>query len=122
MNQQELALLDGQTADIRQQMAALQTRYGLDQLIVTRGEQGALIRTASGQFHSRVPEKSASLVDSVGAGDAFSAVFIHGLRNGWSTAETLLQAQRFASKIIGVRGATTSDPAFYQQFMNSLES
>ena len=122
MNQQELALLDGQTADIRQQMAALQTRYGLDQLIVTRGEQGALIRTASGQFHSRVPEKSAPLVDSVGAGDAFSAVFIHGLRNGWSTAETLLQAQRFASKIIGVRGATTSDPAFYQQFMNSLES
>jgi len=122
MNQQELALLGGQTSDIRQQMAELQTMYGLAQLIVTCGEQGALIRSANGQFHTLVPENTPSLVDTVGAGDAFSAVYIHGLRRGWSIAKTLHQAQRFAGKIIAVRGATTSDTTFYQQFIGSLES
>jgi len=101
-------------------MADLQATCGLEQLIVTLGEQGTLIRSAEGEFHSLVPKKAEHLVDTVGAGDAFSAVYIHGLRAGWSTDETLHQAQEFASKIVGLRGATTSDPAFYQEFIASL--
>jgi fructokinase len=122
MNQEELVLLSCQTIDIRQQMAEMQATCGLEQLIVTRGEKGALVRTAAGEFHSLVPEKSAPLVDTVGAGDAFSAVYIHGLRASWPIAEILSQAQRFAGKIIGVRGATINDPAFYPQFIDSLDS
>lgn len=122
MNQDELCLLGGQMDDMRRQMAELQEKYGLEQLIVTRGEQGALIRTATGQFHTLVPENTGLLVDTVGAGDAFSAVYIHGLRNGWPLAEILSQAQRFAARIIAVRGATINDPAFYQQFIDSLDT
>jgi len=121
LNQDELCLLGSQTDDIRQQMAELQAKYGLEQLIVTRGEQGALIRTADGHFHTLVPENTALLVDTVGAGDAFSAVYIHGLRSGWSIAEILFQAQRFAGMIIAVRGATVNAPAFYQQFIDSFD-
>jgi fructokinase len=120
MNQEELFLLGEAATDLRQQMAELQETCGLEQLIVTRGEQGTLIRTSAGEFHSLVPEKVGRLVDTVGAGDAFSAIYIHGLRAGWSIDANLSHAQRFASKIIGLRGATTIDSAFYQEFNHSL--
>ncbi len=122
MNQNELTLLAGnQATDTDQQMAELLMTYGLEQVIVTRGEQGAQIRTAAGETHSLVPEQAEHLVDTVGAGDAFSAVYLHGLRAGWPIVKTLRHAQSFASKIVGLRGATTSDPAFYQQFIDSLD-
>lgn len=120
MNQEELRQLGEQKSEIHQQMAELQATCGLEQLIVTRGEQGTLIRTAAGAFHSLVPKKADHLVDTVGAGDAFSAVYIHGLRAGWPITETLYHAQQFASKVIGLRGATTSDSSFYQEFIASL--
>ncbi|HEY5673443.1 MAG TPA: carbohydrate kinase [Malonomonas sp.] len=120
MNQEELRLLGAGATDIRQQMAELQSTCGLEQLIVTRGEQSTLVRTAAGEFHSLVPKKAEHLVDTVGAGDAFSAVYIHGLRAGWPTEVTLHHAQQFASKIVGLRGATTADSVFYQEFIASL--
>lgn len=123
MNQKELQLLGkNEITSIEEQMAELQTTYELEQLIVTRGAQGTIIRTAAGDFHSLVPEKNLKIVDTVGAGDAFSAVYIHGLRSGWSLAESLQNAQKFASKVIGLRGATTADLYFYQEFMASISS
>jgi fructokinase len=120
MNQDELALLGAAATDIRQQMAELQSICGLEQLIVTRGEKSTLIRTRAGEFHSLLPEKvDHHLVDTVGAGDAFSAVYIHGLRAGWPITLTLRRAQQFAGQVIGLRGATTTDPTFYQDFIAS---
>jgi len=120
MNQDELKLLIGTAKDTRSQMAELQMTYGLEQVIVTRGEKGTLIRTTNGELHSLVPDKVEQLVDTVGAGDAFSAVYIHGLRAGWPIDLNLRHAQQFASKVIGLRGATTTDLKFYKEFISSL--
>lgn len=120
MNQDELKLLTGTDKDTRQQMAQLQMTYGLEQVIVTRGKQGTLIRTSKGELHSLVPNIVEQLVDTVGAGDAFSAVYIHGLRAGWPIDLNLRHAQQFAGKVIGLRGATTSDLNFYEEFISSL--
>lgn len=120
MNEEELQLLLKASADIRLQMEELQTLCGLEQLIVTRGEQGTLIRTKAGDFHSLIPEKVSRQVDTVGAGDAFSAVYIHGLQAGWPIDVNLHHAQQFASKVIGLRGATTEDSNFYQEFINTI--
>ena len=120
MNQDELKLLAGTAKDTSRQMAELQMTYGLEQVIVTRGEKGTLIRTANGELHSLVPGKVEELVDTVGAGDAFSAVYIHGLRAGWPIDLNLRHAQQFASKVIGLRGATTTDLNFYEEFISSL--
>jgi len=120
MNQDELGLLGYTGNDIQHHMAELQTRCQLEQLIVTRGAQGTLIRTASGEFHNLVPKQASHLVDTVGAGDAFSAIYIHGLCSGWPIDKSLHHAQEFATKIIGIRGATTSDLSFYQDFVASL--
>lgn len=121
MNQEELQLLGENTAaSIKEQMAELQTTHEIEQLIVTQGAQGTIIRTAAGDFHSLVPERVEKVVDTVGAGDAFSAVYIHGLRASWPVAENLHRAQQFASKVIGLRGATTTDSSFYQEFIASI--
>jgi fructokinase len=120
MNEEELRLLVEPATDIRQLMAELQATCGLEQVIVTRGGKDTLIRTATGEFHSLLPQKVARLVDTVGAGDAFSAVYIHGLLAGWPAAETLRRAQRFAGKVISLRGATTSNPLFYEEFISSF--
>ncbi|MGE4559173.1 MAG: carbohydrate kinase [Desulfobulbus sp.] len=115
MNQDELQQLAGTAADMHEQMAVLQAACGLEQLIVTRGEHGVLVRTDLGAVHVLQPEKVERLVDTVGAGDAFSAVYLHGLLAGWPVAETVNLAQSFAGKVIGLRGATTADPVFYQE-------
>jgi len=120
MNQDELKLLAGTAKDTARQMAELQMTYGLEQLIVTRGGQGTIIRTANGDLHSLVPHKIERLVDTVGAGDSFSAVYIHGLLAGLPIDINLRNAQQFASKVIGLRGATTADLNFYNEFISSL--
>lgn len=120
MNQDELKLLAGRAKDTTHQMAELQMTYGLEQVIVTRGGQGTTIRTANGDLHSLVPDRIERLVDTVGAGDSFSAVYIHGLLAGLPVDINLRNAQQFASKVIGLRGATTADCNFYNEFISSL--
>jgi fructokinase len=56
------------------------------------------------------------VVDTVGAGDAFSAMCLHGLLTGRTWAESLPSAVRFAAKICGLRGATTTDKQIYAEF------
>jgi fructokinase len=116
LNQDELASLGFASSDIRQDMAGFQSRFGCEQLILTRGEQGATVRSREGQFHHMVPDKVKRFVDTVGAGDAFSAIYIHGLMLGRSIPKTLSVAQRFAGKVLGLRGATTTDSTFYREF------
>jgi fructokinase len=58
----------------------------------------------------------APVVDTVGAGDAFASVLILGLLRRWPLETALERAQAFASAVVGQRGATQEDPAFYRQF------
>jgi fructokinase len=85
-------------------------------VLVTLGDKGARAFTAAGETLSVAPDRSTEVVDTVGAGDAFASVLILGLLNDWPMQLTLQRAQGFASSIVGVRGATVSDKAFYQQF------
>ena len=61
-------------------------------------------------------EPGVDVVDTVGAGDAFVSVLILGELEGWSPDESLRRAQEFAGGVIGLRGATTADRAFYADY------
>lgn len=113
LNQDELAALGFRSADLHQDMTRLHTHFHLDQLIVTCGEKGAIVRDTDGEFHLVKPAASTQVVDTVGAGDAFTAMYIHGLVQQWDINTVLHQAQAFASKIVGFRGATTKDKEIY---------
>ncbi len=120
LNLDELRRLGFAEKNLERAIAEFQQRYALEQVILTRGENGALVRTADGQLHNVVPEPAEDFVDAVGAGDAFSAVYLHGLLAGWTIPATLAAAQRFASKVVGLRGATTTEKDFYRSFLSSL--
>ncbi len=77
----------------------------LERLIVTRGAQGAFVLSKEGIVEGQsVPVKN--IIDTVGAGDAFSAVTIAGMLQGWSITETLNKALKFAATICLQQGAT----------------
>jgi fructokinase len=117
LNEHEIVQLELGHDDTKEAMVKLQQKFSLEQVILTLGEKGAMVLGRDGEFHHVVPEKADEFVDTVGAGDAFTAVYIHGLQAGWSIADSLQAAQYFASKVIGIRGATSNDPEFYKDFI-----
>jgi fructokinase len=95
-------------------------RFPVRLLIVTRGEQGYAAfdgsgaRVAAGAAH-RVRRQ----VDTVGAGDAFSAVVLAGFVRGWPIDAALQRANRFAAQVCAIRGAVPKDLQWYGQASSS---
>ncbi len=71
-----------------------------------------------GGVFEATPPAEVEVVDTVGAGDAFSAVFILGLSKGWSTDVGLGRALEFAAAVCTLPGATTADRRVYDEFKN----
>jgi fructokinase len=91
-------------------------QFDLENLVITRSEDGAELISRSGQSCSIprvVPEK---ITDAVGAGDGFSSVLILAHLYGWPLPVALERASEFALAVLGLRGATTNEKDFYQKF------
>lgn len=100
--------------EIVAQGRALAGFYSIPNLWVTAGERGAAWIGPSS--HAIVPAPALTrMVDTVGAGDAFAAVIIRDMLEGKTPQDSLPRAARFASKVCGLRGATTEDPNFYKE-------
>jgi fructokinase len=119
LNFQELQALHNDVTDVKACMKELLSLYKLEGIIVTCGEEGALAMNNADEFFSVSPTASFDLIDTVGAGDAFSAILLLGLNLGWTLGQTMERAQLFASAITGQRGATVGDLNFYQPFIAS---
>ena len=61
------------------------------------------------------PTSVQDVVDTVGAGDAFTAVLLLGRLRGWPHDATLERAQQFASRIVRQRGAFARDRTAYEE-------
>ncbi len=118
LNDEELLQLSPVDGSLEAQTEALQEASGLSLLIVTLGEKGAMARTAEGVIYRVEPESGIPVVDTVGAGDAFTSVILLGLLSGWDMDKSLHKAQSFASAVVGIRGATPTDKEFYNFFTN----
>jgi fructokinase len=115
LNSDELALLAG-AATSADPAGDFLRRYGLRGLLVTRGARGAELLLANGERIQVAPAANNEVVDTVGAGDAFAAVMLLGLLNDWDLPVVLERAQQFAGALVGRRGATVDDRAFYRNF------
>lgn len=96
-------------------------RFGNEALLMTRGEQGALLILSDGTRHEVMSDGDVEVVDTVGAGDAFASVFMIGLALNWPLALALERAQRFAGAVCGVRGAIPESHDFYQPFIKDWQ-
>lgn len=80
-----------------------QRRYGWRAVAVTLGERGCAM--AVGDDYLEADGIPVDVVDTVGAGDAFAAAFVHGLASGWPAARIADAANRAGAAVAAVRGA-----------------
>jgi fructokinase len=101
------------------QAAELIKRFELDRVLVTCGKDGAWLLDKDDMFaEDHIDHSDTEIVDTVGAGDAFAAVFIAGMLHGWSIYMAMSRANTFAAAICQIRGATPSTKDFYQPFLH----
>lgn len=143
-------LLGRRLEDVLEAGRDVRRRWDLEVLIVTRGKHGATWIAADGAV-SRAPEPVGTdpdgpdstadspgtdspgtdpagnepgggrIVDTVGAGDALSAVAILGLLRGWNPALTLQRGVDFAAEICRHHGATPREPELYRRWRERFE-
>lgn len=87
----------------------LAARLGLRLVAITRGAAGSVL-VAEGRT-SELPTRATRVVDTVGAGDAFTAAVIVGLLRGRPLDAIHDHAARVAAFVCGQRGATPPIPA-----------
>lgn len=120
LNDEEIAAL-GYRGDIASAASRMREDYDLELLVVTRGEAGALFVTADRVLQGE-PVAVRQLVDTVGAGDAFSSVVLLGMLQGWPLEKTLGHALEFAARLCEVRGAVLPDREYYQTCLANWSS
>ncbi|MGQ3050678.1 MAG: PfkB family carbohydrate kinase [Roseateles sp.] len=92
-------------------LPALMARFALQRLVVTRGASGYSLHGEQGQVSAAGQGVAQpDFIDSVGAGDGFTAVLLAGLSLGLDLSATLALANRYAAMICGVRGPLPADP------------
>jgi fructokinase len=84
-------------------------RFDLRWIVLTRGGAGSRLFNNTDQWS--VEAESVTIVDTVGAGDAFTAMVVSGLLRNESPAQILQAATRVASFVCTQQGATPSLPA-----------
>jgi fructokinase len=114
LNEDELVQLGSGAGDIQSQAREFLGIHNLKGLVVTLGAKGAIALTDNGKDAEAAPSQTLDIVDTVGAGDAFTSVLILGITHQWPLEQTMQRAQQFASLMVGQQGATVHDPGFYQ--------
>jgi fructokinase len=106
LNQDEVHSLDvmfqGSTRTLEEFCRNHAARFGWEAVCVTRGELGCAI-FADAEY-VEVPGYHVQVADTVGAGDAFAAAFLHGLNAGWPAAQIGDFANRLGAFVASRRG------------------
>lgn len=107
LNEDELPLiasllgLSGQEHDIVSQLIE---KYALKYLVYTHGADFSEVFSATGEY-SHVPTPKVKVVDTVGAGDSFTAVFVTSILQGLSMAESHARAVEVSAYVCTQNGA-----------------
>jgi len=78
-------------------------RYGVELVCITRGADGCLVVSGDGEYEE--PGRVVDVVDTVGAGDAFTAGLISGLLRGWGPRRSARLANRIGALVASRPGA-----------------
>lgn len=119
----ELASLTGIATNspesTQQAISRLKTKHDISDFFITNGEEGSLLINNNGS--KQLAAKSVTVVDTVGAGDAYSAVAILGLQLGWSDFQIIKNANEFAACICEGQGGTPLKQKDYDQYLEQWQ-
>jgi fructokinase len=122
INEDELNLICelciGSNQGYLQNVAALKSKYDINIISVTKGKEGAEIFSKSESNFCSSPNVEA--VDTVGAGDAYSAILAIGILKGLSIEKTNRLAVSFAAEVIQRKGALIYDDKIYDKYRESI--
>lgn len=100
----QLAAMFGLTGSDHAQMEQIAERWQLRAVALTRGEKGSALLTEHAWSEHR--GIAVRVVDTIGAGDAFTAALTVGLLSGWALDDVNLQANRVAACVASQAGGT----------------
>lgn len=106
LNEHELARVHGFTGlpkGIRDFCLAGRERFGWQAVCVTLGERGCAL--LADEDFVEAPGLAARVADTVGAGDAFAAAFMHGLSRHWPAARIAAFANRTGAAVAAQSGS-----------------
>jgi ribokinase len=110
-NQGEAEILTGiEVTDLASATAAARAllQRGVDNVVITMGESGALLCNTDGAHHQAA--ERVAVVDTTGAGDTFNGVFAAKLASGNSIRDALASAVVAATLSVQSAGAIASVP------------
>ena len=104
----ELAAMFGLPQGVRESILELADRFGLKLVALTRGAGGSLLCSA-GEW-SEDPGRAVTVMDTIGAGDAFTATLVVGRLLGRSLTEINRHANEVAAFVCSRPGGTPMLP------------
>lgn len=105
---------------LEHRLCQLAERFAIPSICLTMAADGSLLHQHHGFFHAAAGP--GPVRDTVGAGDAFSAVYAIGLLQGWPPQTMLELAARFASAICAIEGAVPASAAFYEPWRQQMHA
>jgi fructokinase len=111
----ELGRITGRGQDTPSLIRDIMSKYSIETIAMTKGHVGSELYTTEGASFVTA-EPISSMVDTVGAGDAFAAMLAIGHLEGWESQTTLSRATVFASQICTIEGAIPDSENFYEAF------
>jgi fructokinase len=100
-------------------------KYPLELVALTRGEKGSSIYKPDHHVYVQFTGDKLTgktVVDTVGAGDAFTAILAAGYLLKWPLKQMIEKASQFAAKICTISGAIPEDLSFYNEISNGVRS
>lgn len=92
-------------------------QFNLDSVILTRGAYGCNIYSSQGSTYH--PSREITVVDTVGAGDSFTAGYISALLAGRERPDAIRFATELAAYVCTQRGAMPTIPEAYQKWLDT---
>jgi fructokinase len=100
--------------DLNSSVKSIMGKFNIELTAITQGDKGAwLFRNNESNFYKASIDK---VVDTTGAGDAYSAILCLGYLNNMKLNKINKLASEFASEIVRIQGAIPKDDKFYHKF------
>ncbi len=98
----------------------LMEKFRIEMLAVTKGTDGSSLFRGD-ETDNNNPEQS-SVIDTVGAGDAFASILCLGYLNDWELNKINKLANEFAGQICLIKGALPKEDIIYSRFRQELKN
>jgi len=106
--------------DLYNSSSDLMQTFNIDLLAVTKGAEGSVLMRD--KMINDFKTDAVEVTDTVGAGDAFSAILCIGYMKNWDFSLINKLANEFATEICKIRGALPETDSLYKEFKNKIKN